>query len=419
MTLESVPNGTDSIVVETGGDGEMTSSKRVRIADVAARAGVGVGTVSRVLNNSPHVREATRQRVLEAISQTSYRPSRLAASLSRGTSGSVAIIVPFLTRPAVVARLAGVIEVLDAEGFDTIVCNVESEAQRDRQVRLFSDGHRAAGAVVVSLRLSPAQLAGMAVARMPVVAVDAAMRGVPGIVVNDIRGGMLATEHLLALGHRRIGFIGDTGRAGGLAFSSTPDRLRGYRQALSRAGIPADQELIRRGRPGSTAAEQMALGLLSRPDPPTAIFAASDTQAAGVLSAAETAGIPVPERLSVIGFDDIEIAAPLGLSTVRQPLRESGARGAALLCALLRGDPVNPEQREELPLEVVARRSTAVPLPRPGGRRAGAGPGRSRPGRSGPASPGPGSAAGPSGPASEAKDPHGPRPACGRSLTKC
>lgn len=340
------------------------ATKRVRIADVAARAGVGVGTVSRVLNGSPHVRERTRARVLEAISQTRYRPSRLAAGLSRGTPGSVAIIVPFLTRPSVVARLAGVIEVLDAEGYDTIVCNVETSDQRDRQVRMFSDGHRAAGAVVISLRLSAAQLADLAVTGMPVVAVDASIRGVPGIVVDDVRGGMLATAHLLGLGHRRIGFIGDIGRVGGLAFTSTADRLRGYRQALSQAGIPADRELIRRGQPGSTAAEQLTLSLLRMPDPPTAIFAASDTQAAGVLSAAETAGVPVPHRLSVIGFDDIDIAAPLGLSTVRQPLRESGARGAARLCALLRGAPVRP-LREELPLEVVARRSTATPPPRP------------------------------------------------------
>jgi LacI family transcriptional regulator/LacI family repressor for deo operon, udp, cdd, tsx, nupC, and nupG len=173
---------------------------------------------------------------------------------------------------------------------------------------------------------------------------------------------MLATRHLLGLGHRRIGFIGDTGRAGGLVFASTPDRLRGYRQALAEAGLPADRELIRRGQYGSAAAEQMALSLLRLPDPPTAIFAASDTQAAGVLSAAETAGVPVPGRLSVIGFDDIEIAAPLGLSTVRQPLRESGARGAARLCALLRGETVSP-LREVLPLEVVPRRSTARPPP--------------------------------------------------------
>lgn len=346
----------------------MAISKRVRIADVAAQAGVGVGTVSRVLNGSPQVRDSTRRRVLEAINQTGFRPSRLAAGLSRGTPASVAIIVPFLTRPSVVARLAGVIEVLDAEGYDTIVCNVETSAQRDRQIRMFADGHRAAAAVVISLRLTATQLADLAVAGIQVVVVDAAVRGVPHTVVDDMRGGLMATSHLIGLGHRRIGFIGDMGGGSGLGFSSTADRRRGYRQALAMAGIPEDRALICRGQPGSAAAAEMALRLFRLPDPPTAIFAASDTQAMGVLSAADAAGLSVPRSLSVIGFDDIDIAAALGLSTIRQPLRESGARGAARLCTLMRGGVVRP-LREVLPLEVVPRRSTGVvpPRPAPGG----------------------------------------------------
>jgi DNA-binding LacI/PurR family transcriptional regulator len=305
------------------------------------------------------VREATRQRVLKAIEQTSYRPSRLAAGLSRGAPASVAIVVPFLTRPSVVARLAGVIEVLDAEDYDTIVCNVETPAQRDRQVRMLAEGHRAAGAVVISLRLSAGQLTDLAAAGVRVVLVDAPARGVPHTVVDDVLGGMMATAHLIALGHRRIGFIGDAGGSG-LGLSSTSDRLRGYRRALSQAGLPADPKLARRVRHESAAAGQMALRLLRSPEPPTAIFAASDVQAMGVLSAAGAAGLPVPRSLSVIGFDDIEMAAQLGLSTVRQPLRDSGARGAVRLARLLRGTTVSP-LREVLPLEVVTRRTTAAP----------------------------------------------------------
>jgi DNA-binding LacI/PurR family transcriptional regulator len=336
----------------------MAVAKRVRIADVAMQAGVGVGTVSRVLNGSPQVREATRKRVLDAIDRTRYRPSRLAAGLSRGTPASVAIVVPFLTRPSVVARLAGVIEVLDAEGYDTIVCHVETPAQRDRQVRMLAEGHRAAGAVVISLRLSAAHLTDLAAAGVRVVLIDVPAAGVPHTVVDDVRGGMMATAHLIGLGHRRIGFIGDAG--GGLGFSSTADRLRGYHRALTDAGLPAEPGLARRGRHESAAAAKSALQLFRLPEPPTAIFAASDTQAMGVLSAADAAGLPVPRSLSVIGFDDIEMAAQLGLSTVRQPLRDSGARGAARLAMLLRGMAVSP-LREVLPLEVVARRTTAAP----------------------------------------------------------
>lgn len=339
----------------------MATSKRTRIADIAAAAGVGIGTVSRVLNGSPHVREGTRERVLGVINETGYRPSRLAASLSRGTPGSVAIIVPFLTRSSVIARLAGVIEVLDAEGYDTIVCNVETPAQRDRQIRMFADGHRAAGIVVISLHPTAAQVTDLAAAGTHMVVIDAAVQGVPHTVVDDIQGGMMAAGHLTGLGHRRIGFIGDMG-GDGLGFTSSAHRLRGYRQALAAAGIGEDRELVRRGPYGSAGAQEMALGLLRLPDPPTAIFAASDTQAIGVLSAADAAGLAVPEDLSVIGFDDVELAAPLGLSTIRQPLRESGARAAARLSTLIRGGSVSP-LRDVLPLEVVRRRSTASPPP--------------------------------------------------------
>jgi LacI family transcriptional regulator/LacI family repressor for deo operon, udp, cdd, tsx, nupC, and nupG len=129
------------------------------------------------------------------------------------------------------------------------------------------------------------------------------------------------------------------------------------------AGAPIDLALVSRGSRGFAAAADMALRLFRLPEPPTAIFAASDTQAMGVLSAAEAAGLPVPGELSVIGFDDIEMAAFVGLSTVRQPLRESGARGAARLCALPRGGSVRP-MRETLPLEVVARRTTSTPRAR-------------------------------------------------------
>ncbi len=169
--------------------------------------------------------------------------------------------------------------------------------------------------------------------------------------------------YLIGLGHRRIGFVGDMASArppAGLGFTSSANRLRGYRQALAAAGIAFDAALIRRGPHDAAGAAEHAAQLLKAHDPPTAIFAASDTQAIGVLSAAERLGVAVPGQLSVVGFDDIESAALLGLSTVRQPLARSGAEGAQRLCALLRGERLR-ERRQELPLELVARASTAAP----------------------------------------------------------
>jgi DNA-binding LacI/PurR family transcriptional regulator len=336
----------------------LKSAHRVNIADVAASAGVSVGTVSRVLNDSPNVRDHTRRRVLEVMRRMNYRPSRLAASLSRGRTRTVAILVPFMTRPSVVVRLAGAIGVLDAEGFDTVVRNIETPGQQDRHLAALATRHGADGAVVISLRLSSGQLAALRGNHLPLTMVDTDASGVPCTVINDIQGGWLATQHLIGLGHRRIAFIGDRTHPD-FGFRATRRRLLGYRRALAQQGLRYDPALVRLGEHSAAAAADMARELLAQPDSPTAIFATSDTQALGVLAAAEGCGRSVPGELSVIGYDDIDSAALRGLSTVHQPLAESGARGAARLCALIRGQLVRP-LREELPLTVVARSSSAM-----------------------------------------------------------
>jgi DNA-binding LacI/PurR family transcriptional regulator len=338
----------------------MAPSGRVTIADVAAASGVGVGTVSRVINGGANVRESTRRSVLTVIKQLGYRPSYLAASLSRGTPRTIAIVVPHLTTPSAVMRLAGALTVLDEQGYDTVVCNVDTQGQRDHHLTALTSRYRVDGVIVVSLRLSRQWLASFRRAGVPLVAVDAALTGVPHTVTDDVAGGRMATEHLLSLGHRRIGFVGDRHLPArtDLGFTASQQRLCGYQQALRGAGLEYDTGLVRRGPHGAANAEALAAELLALPDPPSAIFAASDTQAMGVLAAADRAGRPVPGELSVIGFDDIESAMLLGLSTVRQPLEDSGAEAARRLCALLRGESIG-ELRQQLALEVVHRSSTA------------------------------------------------------------
>ena len=341
----------------------MSGSRRATIADVAAASGVGIGTVSRVINGGANVRETTRAKVLKVIDELGYRPSHLAAALSRGTPRTVAIVVPQLTRPSAVMRLAGALSVLDEQGYDTVVCNVDTLEQRDHHLAALTSRQRADGVIVVSLRLSPQQLASFRKARVPLVTVDALAPGVPQTITDDVAGGRLATRHLLSLGHRRIGFVGDTMRGAaaasrvGLGFVTSQHRLAGYRQALAAAEVRYDPALVRRGPHGPANAEALTAELLRLPDRPSAIFAASDTQAMGVLTAAERCGISVPGQLSVIGFDDIESAALLGLSTVRQPLGDSGAGGARRLCALMRGERVVP-LRQQLALDVVQRSTT-------------------------------------------------------------
>jgi DNA-binding LacI/PurR family transcriptional regulator len=334
---------------------------RPTMADVAAAAGVGMGTVSRVVNGGLNVRESTRRNVLEVIDRLGYRPSHLAAALSRGTARTVAILVPHLARPSTVARLAGSLAVLDEHGYDTIVCNADTPEQRDHHLTALTARHRADGVIIVSLRLARHRIAAFVRGSIPIVTVDAVATGVPQTIIDDVAGGRLAVAHLLSLGHRRIGFVGDPPDRGGehdLGFTSSRSRLHGYRRELADAGIEFDPVLVRLGPHSAAVAAELAVQLLRLPDPPTAIFAASDTQAMGVLSAAESCGFPVPGRLSVVGFDDIESSALLNLSTVHQPLEQSGAEGARRLCALLHGARVRP-LRQQLPLRMVQRTSSA------------------------------------------------------------
>jgi LacI family transcriptional regulator len=372
---------------------------RPTIADVAAAAGVGVGTVSRVLNGGVNVRESTRLKVLGVIERLGYRPSHLAAALSRGTPRTVAILVPHLTRPSTVARLAGALAVLDEQRYDTIVCNADTPEQRDHHLAALAARHRADGVIVVSISLARHRLAAFRRGAIPLVTVDAVAAGVPQTIIDDVAGGRLATGHLLSLGHRRIGFVGNAaagaaereavrGREQDPGCTSSSARLEGYRRELAGAGINFDPDLVRLGPYGAAVAAELADQLLALPDPPTAIFAVSDAQAMGVLSAAEQRGFPVPGRLSVVGFDDIESAALLKLSTVHQPLEQSGAEGARRLCALLRGARVRP-LRQLLPLRIVQRASSAGPG---SGRPRSAVPGSAIPGSAIPGSAIPGSA---------------------------
>ena len=338
------------------------AGRRVTIADVAADAGVGVGTVSRVLNGSDQVRESTMRTVLDSIDRLGYRPSHSAAALVRGSQRTVALIVAHLTRPSTVVRVASALAVFEEQGYDAIVYNVDSPAERDRHLEALLPTHRADGVLAICLPLSRGQLGQFARAGVAVVSVDAANPGVPQTIIDDVAGGWLAAGHLIALGHRRIGFVGDMPHRkppAGLGFTSSANRQRGYRRALAAAGIDAEDGLIRLGPHDAAVAAEHAAQLLKSPDPPSAIFAASDIQAIGVLSAADRLGVAVPGELSVVGFDDIESAAFLDLTTVRQPLTRSGTESARRLCALLRGERVRP-WRQELPIELMARGSSAL-----------------------------------------------------------
>jgi LacI family transcriptional regulator len=330
-----------------------------RIGDVAALAGVGVATVSRVMNGSAHVRPATRDRVLEAIRTLNYRPSSVARNLSLQRTMVVAALLPWFTNPSAVQRVRGIVEGLSSSQYDLMVFDIESEDRQRRAFELFDRGDRADGLLVVSTLPPEQEVERIRAARIPCILVDAVHPALPSIAVDDVAGGELATRHLIELGHRRIALIGDPPPE--FRFEWSRDRTRGYEQALRQAGITVRPEYVCEGTRLLHVARAIAAELLSLPERPTAIFASSDTQALGALEAARTLGVRVPQELSVIGFDDIEVASYVGLTTVRQPLAESGRRGAQLLLRALGGRPVDL-RTELLPLELVVRGTTG-PVP--------------------------------------------------------
>jgi LacI family transcriptional regulator len=328
------------------------------IKDVAARAGVGVGTVSRVLNDHAAVTPATRQRVRDAMELLDFHPNRAARALSRQRSGAIAVIVPFVTQPSSVERLRGVLSVIDDSPFEIVLYGADFAERRSQRLNRILRPDVADGLLVVSLRLLADEVTRLEQAVIPTVVIDAGVDSLPSVVVDDVAGGHLAARHLLDLGHQCIGYVGDAVDLQ-FGFTSSTRRLRGLIDELTAEGLELPEERVRLGPHGREVAVRLGTELLELRPRPTAIFAHSDTQALGILEAAENLGLAVPGDVSVIGFDDIESARYAGLTTVRQPLFESGRLGASLLLDVLTGGAAaRPPPHVELPLEISVRRTT-------------------------------------------------------------
>lgn len=328
------------------------------IADVAQRAGVGVGTVSRVLNESPLVSDCTRARVLAVIDEMDYRPSLLARALSTGTADILVAVVQRMTTASALQRLRGILDVASAAGFDVVLHNVNDVVDYGDRVRDLLRPDRCAGGILVSIAPSHDNIQMLATNSVPVVIVDGLVPELSSLYIDDERGGRLATEHLIELGHERIAFVGDWEDF--IGFRPTSKRLAGYRKALANAGFDVPDGFVKSGPHEHLVTLAAINEVLDLDQPPTAVVASADSHAMVIAEGARARGVRVPEDLSVIGFDDLEIAEHLGLSTIRQPLYESGSRGARLLLDLLDAD-ARMAQHVELPVELVPRSSTSRP----------------------------------------------------------
>lgn len=326
--------------------------------DVAKRAGVSIATASRVLNGSDKVIDETRDKVLKACKELDFSLNSVAQRLRLGKTNTICVVLPFLTLPSIVERLRGALEPLLESNLDLIPYSVGSPEMRDKRIHDLADRSRADGVMIISLPINDQQAERLLKNKMPVMLIDSERPEFSRVNMDDVEGGRMATQHLLDLGHRKIAFL-SSHLENPLQFSSTLNRYHGYCNALEGAGVPLNPDYQIEGDHGREEAELMALALLSKADPPTAIFASSDTKAIGVLDAAKKKGIKVPEQLSVIGYDDIRDAEFVALTTIKQPLFLSGKLGCEMLLAIIE-QPNSNLKEIILPVELVVRNTTAL-----------------------------------------------------------
>lgn len=328
------------------------------IEQVAQHAGVSVSTVSRALRGQAGVSERTRQRVLHVAEELRYTISRSASGLVTGRAYCVGVVVPFVGRWFFGQVVAGAEAVLRAAGFDLMLYAVGDLDARGRFFRELPL-HRSVDAVlVVAMPLDEYEADALRRLDVPVALVGGMTEGFSSVRIDDTLGGRTAVEHLVGLGHREIGMISELG--GPMGFTPAQDRHTGYAEVLDEHGIVRRDELWAHGGFSVSGGRRAMAELLAVSTPPTAVFAFSDEMAMGALRCLRDHGLSVPEHVSVVGFDDHEMAEVVSLTTVRQPVADEGATAARMLLEQL--DQDTPEPRDVLvSTELVVRGTTAAP----------------------------------------------------------
>lgn len=329
---------------------------------MAREAGVSVATVSRALRDLPNVAPSTRSRVREVADELSYRADPSAARLATGRTNLVQVVTPTVDGWYFSRFLAGAVEYFTAHGYEAIARPIEDPGTRDDFLSsLLELEKRVDGLVLVDLNIPESAATSLYEAGIRVVTSGFATQRFPSRLISDYRVGFLATEHLVHLGHRRIGLISGQPNHP-LAFSVPDLRRAGYAGALAAARIPVETELERNGLFTALGGRAAMEELLALPEPPTAVFAMTDEMAFGALRAAFDAGKRVPADVAVIGVDDHELAELAELSTVRLFPRRLGAESARVMLELIDSEDGNiaetPTTLEEEWFELVVRGST-------------------------------------------------------------
>jgi LacI family transcriptional regulator, repressor for deo operon, udp, cdd, tsx, nupC, and nupG len=329
---------------------------KLTLADIARLAGVGVGTASRALNDSPSVAPATRARVLAMAEKYHYVISPDASRLARGTTGRVAVVVPHLSRWFFGTMVEALESVFREARIDVLLYQVGDRRDRQEFFQRLPARRKVDAVVVVGFPVEETERERLELLDVQVVAAGGQHAVYPHVSIDDHQAGEQAVGHLVSLGHRAIAMI----EAVDPDQSPSPSqRSAAYYSALEEAGIPVDPRLVVRVDWGGEQGAEAMGQLLSVRNRPTSVYAHSDEVALGAIRTIRRAGLRIPEDISVVGIDDHPLAALTDLTTVRQPVWEQGRRSGELILSLLEGNPA--EYSLTLPTRLVVRSTTCPP----------------------------------------------------------
>jgi DNA-binding LacI/PurR family transcriptional regulator len=332
----------------------------ITIKDVADAAGVSTATVSRALRGLPNVDSTTRDRIQRIATELDYVISPSASRLASGRTGSIAVITPHIARWYFSTVLSGVESVLQNAGMDLLLMSVSTPDGQHRLPPAPRLRRRVDGVLVIALPPQDPQLADILALGMPTSLIGLTMPTVPSVAIDDVLAGQIATQHVINLGHTRIGVI--NGAPIVSPYTAENDRYRGYEQAMLGAGLKIDPMLEAYGYFTIAGGEQAMTALLTQKEPPSAVFAMSDEMAFGAMKALRAHGLTPGRDVSLVGVDGHDMAEFLDLTTVVQPVQDLGRIAAEALVLQLRSTST-PSDSIRLPTQLIVRGSTAPARP--------------------------------------------------------
>jgi LacI family transcriptional regulator, galactose operon repressor len=333
------------------------ASKKPTIYDVATSSGVSISTVSRVLNSPNKVDAKTRERVMSAIDRLAFVPRAEARARAMRSTKRIGVVSPFFTAPSFVQRLRGVAGALSRANCELVIYTVDSVEHLQGYIASIPILQNLDGLIIISLAIEERDAQRLYDNGVETVLIESRHPQLNSVCIDDLRGGFLAAKHLIDRGHTRVGFLGDIEPPERYAIHPVKTRLIGFKNALQQAGLSLPRRYVVQAPFTQSGREHAARTLLALPRPPTAIFAASDIQAVSILKVARQAQRRIPEDLAVVGFDDIDLAEFMDLTTIRQQLDESGRLAAEILLAKL-AEPGRRLQHVNLPLSLIKRHTT-------------------------------------------------------------